>query len=210
MGNAFLAIATTDDVRAAQTANGSRGAYARREDGPVSGDRLGPAEAAFIARRDSFYLATVSETGWPYVQHRGGPPGFIRVLDGQTLGIADYRGNRQYLSLGNVAGNDRVALFLMDYPNRRRLKVFARMSAVDLASDPELTATLVAPGYGATVERGLLFKVEGVDWNCPQHITPRFSEAEVAEAVGPMRRRLEELEAENGRLRGMLEGAERP
>ena len=164
--------------------------------------------AAFIAERDSLYIATVSESGWPYVQHRGGPPGFIRVLDEKTLAIPDFRGNRQYISTGNLATNDRAALILMDYPNRRRLKIYAHIEAKDLTADPELAAKLILPGYRAKVERGLIMHLVAFDWNCPQHITPRFSEAELAPALAPLRARLEALEAENQSLRAKLAAKE--
>ena len=165
-------------------------------------DRFGAAETAFIAERDSFYLASVSATGWPYLQHRGGPTGFLRVLDDRTVGFADFRGNQQYLTLGNVGGDDRVALFLMDYPRRRRLKILARMSAHDLRAEPDLAARLATPGYRGLVERGFVLKLHAFDWNCPQHITPRFTAADVEAAVAPLHARLEALEAENARLRG--------
>jgi len=205
MGHRFLDILSTPAVKAAQAANGSRTAYGRLEGGEPTQDRLGEAEAAFIAARDSFYMATVSETGWPYLQHRGGPPGFLKILDDRTIGFADYRGNRQYISLGNSSGNDRVALFLMDYPNRRRLKLLGRLSASDLAHDPDLAARLIDDGYKAKVERGFRIAVEAFDWNCPQHITPRFTEAELASALEPIRRHIERLEAENRSLRARLD-----
>jgi predicted pyridoxine 5'-phosphate oxidase superfamily flavin-nucleotide-binding protein len=200
----FLDIASTPSVRAAQEANGS-GEYWAGFHGDRAFDRFTQAEAAFIAGRDSLYLATVSESGWPYVQHRGGPPGFIHILDEKTLAIPDFRGNRQYISTGNLAANDRAALFLMDYPNRRRLKIYARIEAKDLGADPELAARLTLPGYRANVERGLIIRLVAFDWNCPQHITPRFSEAELAPALAPIRERLEALEAENQALRARLE-----
>ncbi|HLX97680.1 MAG TPA: pyridoxamine 5'-phosphate oxidase family protein [Roseiarcus sp.] len=200
----FLDIASTPSVRAAQEANGS-GEYWAGFHGDRAFDRFTQAEAAFIAGRDSLYLATVSESGWPYVQHRGGPPGFIHILDEKTLAIPDFRGNRQYISAGNLAANDRAALFLMDYPNRRRLKIYARIEAKDLGADPELAARLTLPGYRANVERGLIIRLVAFDWNCPQHITPRFSEAELAPALAPIRERLEALEAENQALRARLE-----
>lgn len=204
MTHRFLEIATTPAVRAAQEAQGSRRAYARQEEGVPHHDRLGGSEAAFIAARDSFYMASVSETGWPYLQHRGGPQGFLRVLDETTLGFADLRGNRQYLSLGNLSADDRLCLFLMDYGNQARLKIFGRARFHDLAAEPELARRLIVPGYRAVPERGMTIKVEAFDWNCPQHITPRFSEAELAPALAPVRQRLEELEAENARLRAEL------
>jgi predicted pyridoxine 5'-phosphate oxidase superfamily flavin-nucleotide-binding protein len=175
----FLDIATTPSVKAAQEANGARHLWEGDKDRAF--DRFTEAEAAFIAARDSFYLATVGETGWPYVQHRGGPPGFLRVLDATTIAFADFRGNRQYISLGNIAANERVSLFLMDYPNRRRLKIFARMQAKDLKADAALAEQLATPGYRALAERAFVLKLEAFDWNCSQHITPRYSEAELRE-----------------------------
>ena len=203
MAYGFLDIASTPGVRAAQEANGS-GEYWANFDGDRTFDRFTPAEAAFIAERDSFYMATVSESGWPYVQHRGGPPGFIRVLDEKTLAIPDFRGNRQYISTGNLATDDRAALILMDYPHRRRLKLYAHVEAMDLATDSELAAELALPGYRAKAERGLIIHLAAFDWNCPQHIVPRFSEAELAPALAPLRARLEALESENQALRAEL------
>jgi len=204
MAYGFLDIATTPSVRAAQAANGSAGLYdevgANRRF-----DRFGPAEEAFIAERDSFYMASVSETGWPYVQHRGGPAGFVKILDDRTLALPDFRGNRQYISLGNTSANDRVALILMDYPARRRLKLYARIEARDLAAEPGLAEKLALPGYRALPERAFLLHLEAFDWNCPQHITPRFSEAEVKAGVAPLLARLAELETENKALREKLE-----
>ena len=199
----FLDLATTPAVRAAQEANGS-GEYWASFKGDRPSDRFTEAEAAFIAGRDSLYMATVSESGWPYVQHRGGPPGFIRILDEKTLAIPDFRGNRQYISTGNLAANDRAALILMDYPHRRRLKIYAHVEARDLGADPELAAKLTPPDYRAKVERGLIIHLVAFDWNCPQHIVPRFSEAELAPALAPIRARLEALEEENQALRAKL------
>jgi uncharacterized protein len=147
MTHRFAELAFTPAVRAIQESMGSRKAYAKAEGGPLHHDRLGDAERDFIATRDSFYLATVSETGWPYIQHRGGPPGFVRVLDEKTLGFADFRGNRQYITRGNLAGNDRVALFFMDYPRQARLKLLGRARPVAIEDDPGLAATLAMPGY---------------------------------------------------------------
>jgi predicted pyridoxine 5'-phosphate oxidase superfamily flavin-nucleotide-binding protein len=200
MSYGFLDIAATPAVQAAQDANGSRAAWADFADDRAF-DRFGADERAFIAARDSFYMATVSETGWPYVQHRGGPAGFLKVLDDRTLGFADFRGNRQYISLGNVAGNDRAALILMDYPRRSRMKLYAHIEARDLAADPALAERLITPGYRARPERALLLHLEAFDWNCPQHITPRFTADEIEAAVAPLRDRLAALEAENAALR---------
>lgn len=172
-------IAFTPTVRAIQEAQGSRAMYARFDDMDEDG-RLGPAEQTFITQRDSFYQASISETGWPYVQFKGGPQGFLKVLGDHTIGYADFRGNVQYISLGNMVGNDRLSLILMDYPNRRRLKIWARARIVDLRDDPILSAQLALPDYRARVERGIVMDVKAFDWNCPQHITPRFSEDEWA------------------------------
>jgi uncharacterized protein len=199
----FLDVASTPGVRATQEANGSGELWTNFK-GDRPSDRFTAAEAAFIAERDSLYMATVSESGWPYVQHRGGPPGFVRVLDEKTLAIPDFRGNHQYISTGNLAGDDRAALILMDYPNRRRLKLYAHVEARDLEKDPELAAELALPSYRAKVERGLVMHLVAFDWNCPQHIIPRFSEAELAPALAPLRARLEALEAENQALRARL------
>jgi hypothetical protein len=155
-------------------------------------------------------MATVSESGWPYVQHRGGPPGFIRILDDRTLAIPDFRGNRQYISTGNLAADDRAALILMDYPRRRRLKMYAHIEAKDLSGNPELAAKLTLPDYKAKVERGLIIHLAAFDWNCPQHIIPRFSEAELAPALAPLRARLEALEVENQALRAELAASRQP
>ena len=209
MSYGFLDIASTPGVRAAQEANGS-GEYWANFHGDRAFDRLTPAEAAFIAERDSFYMATVSESGWPYVQHRGGPPGFIRLLDEKTLAIPDFRGNRQYISTGNLTTNDRAALFLMDYPNRRRLKLYAHVEARDLTADAKLAAELTLPGYRAKVERALLIHLAAFDWNCPQHITPRFSEAELEPSLAPFRARLEALEEENQALHNELAAIRQP
>jgi predicted pyridoxine 5'-phosphate oxidase superfamily flavin-nucleotide-binding protein len=199
----FLDIAATPSVKDAQRLNGSADYWSGFR-GERTSDRFTAAEAAFIAARDSFYMATVSESGWPYVQHRGGPPGFVRMLDDKTLAVADYRGNRQYITVGNLAAGGRASLILMDYPARRRLKIFAHVEVKDLADNSELAAAAATPGYKAKPERVLLFHLDAFDWNCAQHITPRFTEAEVAEALTPFRVRLSELEAENKALREKL------
>jgi predicted pyridoxine 5'-phosphate oxidase superfamily flavin-nucleotide-binding protein len=199
MGNRFAEIAFTPRVKAAQSANHSREAMAAMEAGAAGGDRLGEDEVQMISTRDSFYLATVSETGWPYVQHKGGPPGFLKVLDDRTVGFADFRGNRQYLSLGNVSGEARVCLFLIDYPSRLRLKILGRAR---LTEDPAEVEPLKAEGYRAVVERGWIVSVDGFDWNCSQHITRRFSAQDVMQVIGPLQQKLAELEAELARLKG--------
>jgi predicted pyridoxine 5'-phosphate oxidase superfamily flavin-nucleotide-binding protein len=207
MAYGFLDIAETPSVKAAQAANGSAALWESFK-GHRDFSRFTAAEREFIAARDSFYMASVSETGWPYVQHRGGPTSFLRVIDDRTLAFADFRGNRQYISLGNVAANDRVALFLMDYPNRRRLKIYARIETKDLTADPSLTEKLMTPGYKAKPERAFVLHLEAFDWNCPQHITPRFTEAEIDSALMPVRTRIAQLEAENKMLREKLATAQ--
>ena len=200
MSYGFLDIASTPSVRAAQAEMGLQDFWTNLPT-DRSFDRFTENERAFIASRDSFYMATVSETDWPYVQHRGGPQGFLKVVDDCTLGFADYRGNRQYISTGNIAANDKVCLFLMDYARRARLKIYAHAENLSLDADPKLTDLLATPGYRAKPERLFRLRLEAFDWNCPQHITPRYTEAEIAVAVEPLRQRLAELEAENAALR---------
>ncbi len=203
MAYKFLDLITTPSVRAAQAANGSRDMWEHFK-GHRTFDCFSDNETAFIEARDSFYMATVAENGWPYVQHRGGPPGFLKVLEEKTLGFADFRGNRQYISLGNIAADDRVALILVDYPNRARLKILAHMEARDLAAEPVLADRLALPGYKGKPERAFLLHLETFDWNCPQHITPRFTLADIEPAVSSLRSRIAELEAENQRLRAEI------
>lgn len=199
MSYGFLDIAVTPTVRAAQAKMGADGLWQDFQ-GHREFDRFTENEAAFIEDRDSFYMATVSETGWPYVQHRGGPRGFLKLVDDRTLAFADYRGNRQYLTTGNLAANDRASLFLMDYAHRARLKAFVRVEVVAPEDDPELAALVTVPGYKAKMERIFRLHLEAFDWNCPQHIVRRFTEEQINEAVQPLRDRLAELEAENAKL----------
>jgi uncharacterized protein len=154
--------------------------------------------------RDSFYMATNSASGWPYLQHRGGPQGFVKILDEGRLGFADFRGNRQYIGLGNLEADDRASLFFMDYVRRARLKVLGRMRSIDLANSPALAALLVDKEYGAKVERGLIVEVDSYDWNCPQHITPRYSGNEIDRFVKPLKDRIAALEATLVRERRLL------
>lgn len=178
MSRHFAEIAYSDSVKAAQRRyNGQELPVAGPGDGSVA---LGPREAEFIAARDSFYLATVNDGGWPHVQHKGGPAGFLKLLSPTLLGFADYAGNRQYVSVGNLGENDRAALILMDYPDRRRLKILGLVQVVDAAdAAPELLAALHTPSsVEPPVERILLIRVAAFDWNCSRHITPRFTESE--------------------------------
>jgi hypothetical protein len=205
MAHRFSEIAFTPNVRAAQERAGSRSAYEQHAARSPARDRLGPDEIAFLAERDSFYMATVSETGWPYVQHRGGPPGFVTVLDERSVAFPDFRGNRQYVSVGNLAGDDRVSLIFVDYPRRARLKVLGRARLVELADDPALVARVERPDYDARVERVMVVTIEAFDWNCPQHITPRWTAHEIAAMEQALLRRVEELEAEVAALRSQAE-----
>lgn len=206
MARAFAEIAFTPAVRAVQQQQGSAEAYTKfLRPEAESGDRLGPSETSFIAARDGFYQASVSETGWPYVQFRGGPAGFIKVLDEKTLAYADFRGNRQYVSVGNLAKNDRISLILMDYPNRRRLKVWGRVRTVEASEDPALIARLHDPDYRAKPERALVITVEAFDWNCPQHIPQRLTLEELEPHLAPLRDELARLQAENATLKATQE-----
>lgn len=200
MAYGFLDIAGTPGVKAAQAENGSAHLWTDFK-GHRAFDRFTENEVAFLAERDSFYIATVSETGWPYVQHRGGPRGFLRVLDDRTLAFADFAGNRQYISLGNLGADGRVSLILMDYANRRRLKIFAHAEVKSLADNPELAEKIATPGYRGRAERIFVLHLDAFDWNCPQHIARRFDEADVVQAVGSLQARIEKLEAENKALR---------
>ncbi len=195
MGHKFAELAFTDAVKNIQSDQGSRNTYARMEVGDDYNDILGPNEAQFIAARDSFYLATVSETGWPYVQHRGGPVGFVKILDDRTLGFADFRGNRQYVSIGNLSQNDRVSLFFMDYPNKTRLKLLGSVHTIDPADQDTLQKLSLDERHRARTERGLRISVEAFDWNCPQYITPRFTRAEADQEVSSLQAKILELEA---------------
>lgn len=203
MAYKFMEVAITPSVRAAQAEMGADHIWSGFR-GDRDFDRFTDREAAFIAARDTFYIASVSETGWPYVQHRGGPPGFLKVIDERTLAFLDFRGNRQYISTGNFRANDRAALILLDYPGRARLKIFAHVEKLALDEDAVLAARLADDSYGARAERMFRLRLEAFDWNCPQHITPRFTEAEVAMGVQALRQRLDEVERENEKLRGKL------
>ncbi len=203
MGRRFAELGFTALVKEQQAMRGSRHLYERVERSNVLGDKLGPMEQAFIGERDGFYMASVSETGWPYIQFRGGDKGFLRVLDERTIGFADLRGNTQYISVGNLHHDDRVALFFMDYATQSRLKILGRAAIHEGdAQAAKLIDSLRVPEEKSPAERAIVIQVEAFDWNCPQHITPRFTEEEIAKILEPMRRRLDALEADNKRLRG--------
>jgi predicted pyridoxine 5'-phosphate oxidase superfamily flavin-nucleotide-binding protein len=202
----FLEMARTLGVIAAEERNGSA-KFFQNFKGHRDFDRLSENEREFLAARDSFYMATISESGWPYVQHRGGPKGFLKVLDEKTMGFADFRGNLQYISLGNIATRDKTSLFFMDYPNRTRLKMFVHTEERSLDDDPALSAALTLPGYKAKIERALIFHLEAFDWNCPQHITPRYTKEELQPVFDSMESQLRQLQAENRQLRSQLKAA---
>jgi len=180
MTHRFADIAFTGSVKAAQDAYGSREHNDRLQAKAGPNDRLGLKEAAYIAERDSFYLATIGDSGWPYVQHRGGPKGFLKVLDDRRIAYADFRGNLQLISVGNVSVDDRVSLILMDYPHRKRLKILGHMHVHEAAASPDLLAQVQLDDYRGRVERVVVIEVAAFDWNCPQHITRRYTEDEIA------------------------------
>ncbi len=201
MRKKFTEIAFTPSVKAAQTRYGTRKIYENFVRGDIEEDFLAQEEIEFIQARDSFYLGTVSSNGYPYIQFRGGAKGFLKIIDNKTLGFADFKGNLQYISVGNLADSDRakpasqagrVFLFLMDYAHRRRLKIWGRGKVVD--SDPELLQQLIVPNYPAEVERGILITIEAMSWNCPQHIPVLYSAAEVQAKIAPLKARIKELE----------------
>jgi predicted pyridoxine 5'-phosphate oxidase superfamily flavin-nucleotide-binding protein len=189
----YLELAMTEAVRRAQ--NRYYGRAVNIADVPER-DPLTQDEAEFIAARDSFYVGSINETGWPYIQHRGGPKGFLRVVNETTLAFADYKGNRQLLTTGNVSVNDRVSLFLMDYPNRARLKILGHVRVEDAREHPELITQITDPKMQSSVERLVFIDVVSFDWNCPKYITPRYSAEEVEAYVGPLKKRIAELEAQ--------------
>jgi uncharacterized protein len=193
MADKFLELGFTESVRKAQQHYYGR---AHRITPQSDCDPLTDEEIQFILARDSFYMATVTEGGWPYVQHRGGRPGFLHVLSPTLIAFPDFKGNRQLLSTGNLIANDRVAIFLMDYPQRTRLKILGHARTVDAREQPELVTQLAEPEARGIVEGQFLIEVVSFDWNCPKYITPRYTATEVDEIVVPLRRRVAELEAQ--------------
>lgn len=205
MVNAFAKLTFTPAVLDFQTNQGSLRAYSSLLDDEADpADRIGPNEAAFVSARDGFYQATVSENGWPYVQFRGGPAGFLKVIDDKKLAYADFRGNRQYLSAGNLTANDRIAMILVDYPNSRRLKVWGRAELIDKDDDPKLIAALNDSSYRAKPERAVIISIEALAWNCPQHLPKRFTIQELNQHLAPIAAELENLKAQNAKLHAQL------
>ena len=206
MAKNFATIAFSDAVKTLQEQHGSRKGYERMEKFNVI-DGLSENEMNFISNRDSFYLASIGEKNFPYIQHRGGPKGFVKVLDKDTIGFIDFSGNKQYISVGNFATNNNVALMMMDYPARARLKIFAKAEIIELKDNPELLSQLDLEDYQFRPERMMLFHIEAYDWNCSQHITPRFTVEEIQIAFKPQLDFISKLEAENKILKDKLENA---
>jgi predicted pyridoxine 5'-phosphate oxidase superfamily flavin-nucleotide-binding protein len=199
MARNFGSLVFTPVVQALQEKYGSRRQYARMAEGGHKADRLGADEVEYISERDSFYMASVGSSGWPYVQHRGGPKGFLKAIDDHTLAFADFRGNKQF-----------VTLIMVDYPMQLRLKVLGHARIFEGDSAREWVGRLREPGYQATIERVFVIRVEAFDWNCPQHITPRFTEEEIREMLAPFERRLADLEQENKELREAVQSERTP
>jgi predicted pyridoxine 5'-phosphate oxidase superfamily flavin-nucleotide-binding protein len=207
MSRAYAELAFSPTAREMQSRQGSRHAYARLDNLAEAQAELTEVEAEFIARSDGFFQASVSETGWPYVQFRGGPAGFLHVVDCRTLAYADVRGNRQYISAGNLQVNPRVALILVDQARQQRLKIMGSVRLIELpdggadAAAKELIERLSSLHADGQIERAVLIDVAAWDWNCPRHITPRFTEAEIAAAVAPLREQIDSLKAQLARAK---------
>jgi uncharacterized protein len=204
MAYAFGSLVFTPVVQALQDRYGSRRQYAKREESGFTPARIGPDEELFLAERDSFYMATVGATGWPYVQHRGGPKGFLKALDEHTIAFADFGGNKQFISTGNLITDDRVALILVDYPRQARLKILGHAKIFEGAGADPLVDNLRDPEYAAAVQRVFVIDVEATDWNCQQHITPRFTTEQIRVVLTPYEKRMQALEQENHKLQNEL------
>jgi uncharacterized protein len=202
----FGALAFTPLVKQLQERYGSREQYERMEKSGASHDRLTACEKEFLADRDSFYWATIGVTGWPYVQHRGGPKGFLKVIDDRTLALADFRGNKQFISTGNLLTDNRVAMILVDYPRQARLKILGHVEVFEGEKAGDWIKRVRLPGYKAVIERVFVIHIEAYDWNCPQHITPRYTAEEIREGMQAAEQRMQTLEQENEALRQELAG----
>jgi predicted pyridoxine 5'-phosphate oxidase superfamily flavin-nucleotide-binding protein len=212
MAYTFGSLVFTPVIKGLQERYGSRRQYAKRETSGLSQDSIGPSELEFLAERDSFYMASVGATGWPYIQHRGGPKGFLKVIDEHTVAFADFRGNKQFISTGNLMTDDRVALILVDYPRQARLKIVGHVKIAEGAEMKEWIEKVHDPDYDAVVERVFVIQVAAFEWNCQQHITPRFTEEQIRSALAPIEERTRTLEQENEKLQGEIVRlkAERP
>jgi predicted pyridoxine 5'-phosphate oxidase superfamily flavin-nucleotide-binding protein len=204
MAYPYGSLVFTSAIKALQERYGSRRAYAKREESRFTQDALGPDEEGFLAECDSFYMASIGETGWPYVQHRGGNKGFLKVLDDRTIGFADFRGNKQYISTGNLTTNDKVALILVDYPRQARMKILGHVKIFEGDAAKEWIEKLRDPADDSPIERVFVIHVEAFDWNCQQHITRRFTEEQIRNVMAPVEKRLQELARENETLRTEL------
>lgn len=204
----YSQLAFSDATKALQKEFGSRDAYEKIEKYHVV-DGLSDNEIRFIENQDHFYMATLGDNGYPYIQHRGGPKGFVRVLDDHTLAFVDFSGNKQYISAGNIETNPNAALIMISYPHRARLKLFAKVRVVQLADEPELFAQINPGDYNHRPERMIVVDVQAYDWNCPQHITPRFTTAEIEQAFNKQGKRMDALDSENKRLKKEIENLKR-
>ncbi len=207
MAKNFASIAFTDAVKAIQEKNGSRASYARMEQHTYV-DGLTENEIDFISQRDSFYMATIGDNGYPYIQHRGGPKGFVKVLDARRIGFIDFRGNMQYISIGNIATNNNVAIIMVDYPAKARLKIYAKAEIVELKDNAVLFEGLNLANYKFKPERMMVLHIEAYDWNCPQHITPRYTVEDIEEAFNSQRQHIANLQAEIATLKQKLKEKE--
>jgi predicted pyridoxine 5'-phosphate oxidase superfamily flavin-nucleotide-binding protein len=212
MAYPFGSLVFTPAIKSLQEKYGSRRQYAKREESGFAQAGIAAPETDFLAACDSFYMASVGDGGWPYVQHRGGPKGFLKAIDEHTVAFADFRGNRQYVSTGNLMTDDRVALLLVDYPRQARLKILGHVKILEGVEAKDWIQKLRDPAYGAVVERVFVIKVDAFDWNCQQHITPRFTEEQIRDSLAPIEKRMQSLERDNERLRGEVARleAERP
>jgi uncharacterized protein len=204
MTKSFGSLVFTPAVKALQERYGSRQQYARMEELGSSSGGLGPDEREFISERDTFYMASLGATGWPYVQHRGGAKGFLKVIDERTIAFADFRGNKQYVTTGNLMTDNRVALILMDYPRQLRLKILGRVEILEGEQAKEWLLKVRDPASKAVTERVYVIRVEAFDWNCQQHIIPRFTEEEIREVLEPVEKQMQKLQEENQKLREEL------
>jgi predicted pyridoxine 5'-phosphate oxidase superfamily flavin-nucleotide-binding protein len=200
----FASLVFTPLVKKLQERYGSRRQYERMENSSGSQDRFTPFELEFLAQRDSFYMATTGSTGWPYVQHRGGPSGFLKVIDDHTLAFGDLRGNKQYISTGNLLTDDRVAIIMVDYPRQARLKILGRAEVLEGDAAKSWLARVRMPGEKTVIERVFVIHIEAYDWNCPQHITPRYTAEEIREGMHSIEKKVDALEQENKALRKEL------
>ena len=207
MAHHFGSLVFTAAVKSLQESHGSRRQYERWEADGSPTDRLGPEDSEFIEARDSFYMATIGATGWPYIQHRGGPRGFLKVIDNRTLAFADFRGNKQYISTGNLLSDDRVALIFIDYPRQARLKILGRAKIFEGHEADSWLPRVLVPGYKAVTERVYVIQIEAYDWNCPQHIVPRYTAEEIRDGMQEVEKRMQALEHENEILRKELASA---